>query len=283
MARGEPDSATSDFFICIGEQPSLDFGGNRNPDGQGFAAFGRVVRGMEIARRIQAAPSDSQQRLTPPIHILRIARQYAMNILLFGATGMVGDGVLRWLVTAPEVTRIARKFSRRPLAFQHVKVETIVELDMFHLRHLYLRCARHGSSTLASSVRARLQSEATPEVYRNLTFDLTLAVAGQLLPRNPGMVFEYISGEGTDRQSHRGWSRVKAETEDAILAAGFRDAYAAPRPGFIQPMRGAVSREKWARRFYSVTAPFYPVIRALFGKILSPTPTGSPKPCSNSR
>ena len=75
MARGEPDSATSDFFICIGDQPSLDFGGKRNPDGQGFAAFGRVVRGMEIARRIQAAPSDSEQRLTPPIHILRIARQ----------------------------------------------------------------------------------------------------------------------------------------------------------------------------------------------------------------
>ena len=188
-----------------------------------------------------------------------------MNILLFGATGMVGDGVLRWLVTAPEVTRIAA-VSRRPLAFQHVKVETIVEPDMFHLRHLdalggFDACLFCLGSTSVGK---------TPEVYRNLTFDLTLAVAGQLLPRNPGMVFEYISGEGTDRQSHRGWSRVKAETEDAILAAGFRDAYAL-RPGFIQPMRGAVSREKWARRFYSVTAPFYPVIRALFGKFATDT------------
>ncbi len=73
MARDGPDSATSDFFICIGDQPSLDFGGARNPDGQGFAAFGRVVRGMDVARKIQAAPADGQ-KLDPPIRILRAAR-----------------------------------------------------------------------------------------------------------------------------------------------------------------------------------------------------------------
>ncbi len=55
MARGEPDSATSSFFICIGDQPELDFAGKRNPDGQGFAAFGRVVKGMDVVRRIQAS------------------------------------------------------------------------------------------------------------------------------------------------------------------------------------------------------------------------------------
>ncbi|MFH1573775.1 MAG: peptidylprolyl isomerase [Acidobacteriota bacterium] len=71
MARGAPDTATSDFFICIGDQPSLDFGGARNPDGQGFAAFGRVVRGMDVVRRIQASPAEGQ-RLTPPIRILKI-------------------------------------------------------------------------------------------------------------------------------------------------------------------------------------------------------------------
>jgi peptidyl-prolyl cis-trans isomerase A (cyclophilin A) len=73
MARAEPDSATSDFFICIGDQPSLDFGGARNPDGQGFAAFGRVVSGMDIVRRIQAAPAQGQS-LAPPILIRHVRR-----------------------------------------------------------------------------------------------------------------------------------------------------------------------------------------------------------------
>jgi len=73
MARGGPDTATSSFFICIGDQPSLDFGGHRNLDGQGFAAFGRVTRGMDVVRRIQASPAEAQ-RLTPPILITRIVR-----------------------------------------------------------------------------------------------------------------------------------------------------------------------------------------------------------------
>ena len=81
MARGAPDSATSGWFICINDQPSLDFGGARNADGQGFAAFGRVVRGMDVVRKIQNAPSSTNrttneeaQRLTPPIKILKAAR-----------------------------------------------------------------------------------------------------------------------------------------------------------------------------------------------------------------
>jgi len=74
MARGAPDSATSGFFICINDQPSLDFGGQRNADGQGFAAFGRVVRGMDVVRKIQQAPNTDAQRLTPPIKIVKAAR-----------------------------------------------------------------------------------------------------------------------------------------------------------------------------------------------------------------
>ena len=81
MARGAADSATSGWFICINDQPSLDFGGARNPDGQGFAAFGRVVSGMDVVRRIQQAPSSSNrttnpeaQKLTPPIAVLKVAR-----------------------------------------------------------------------------------------------------------------------------------------------------------------------------------------------------------------
>jgi peptidyl-prolyl cis-trans isomerase A (cyclophilin A) len=81
MARGAPDSATSGWFICINDQPSLDFGGARNPDGQGFAAFGRVVSGMDVVRKIQAAPASANrttnaeaQRLTPPIRIITVSR-----------------------------------------------------------------------------------------------------------------------------------------------------------------------------------------------------------------
>lgn len=81
MARNGPDSATSGWFICINDQPTLDFGGARNPDGQGFAAFGRVVSGMDVVRTIQRAPSSSNrtsnaeaQTLTPPIAIHKVSR-----------------------------------------------------------------------------------------------------------------------------------------------------------------------------------------------------------------
>ena len=73
MARDGPDTATSEFFICIGDQPELDSGGKRNPDGQGFAAFGRVVRGMDVVRSIQTARAKGQA-LTPPIGIQAIVR-----------------------------------------------------------------------------------------------------------------------------------------------------------------------------------------------------------------
>ena len=76
MARAGADSATSDFFICIGDQRSLDFGGARNADGQGFAAFGRVVRGMDVVRAIQASPvREGSQTLDPPVAIVRAARK----------------------------------------------------------------------------------------------------------------------------------------------------------------------------------------------------------------
>ena len=73
MARSGPDTAVSDFFICIGDQPSLDFGGARNPDGQGFAAFGRVVAGMDVVRTIHKTPAQGEA-LTPPVTITRAAR-----------------------------------------------------------------------------------------------------------------------------------------------------------------------------------------------------------------
>ena len=73
MARDGPDTATSDFFICIGDQPELDFGGKRNPDGQGFAAFGAWSKGMDVVRKIQAAPAEGQTLKPPRVIIEQIA------------------------------------------------------------------------------------------------------------------------------------------------------------------------------------------------------------------
>jgi hypothetical protein len=117
---------------------------------------------------------------------------------------MVGDGVLRWLIASPQVSRVAA-VSRRPLSVQHPKLETLIEPDMFHLQHAdTLRdfdacffCL--GVSSVGMSA----------EAYRHLTYDLTLAVARQLLPGNPRMVFEYISGEGTGAGSRQTWARAK--------------------------------------------------------------------------
>jgi peptidyl-prolyl cis-trans isomerase A (cyclophilin A) len=73
MARDAPNTATSEFFICVGRQPALDYGGKRNPDGQGFAAFGRVIKGMDVVRKIHQSTADGQT-LTPPIKILSARR-----------------------------------------------------------------------------------------------------------------------------------------------------------------------------------------------------------------
>lgn len=74
MARDGPDTATSDFFICIGDQPELDFGGKRNPDGQGFAAFGKVTKGMDVVKKIQASKATADQKLDPAITIKKVTR-----------------------------------------------------------------------------------------------------------------------------------------------------------------------------------------------------------------
>ncbi len=177
---------------------------------------------------------------------------------------MVGDGVLRWLIASSKVERIVA-VSRKPLAVRHPKLTDVIEEDMFHLQH---------SDTLkdfdacffclgATSVGM------TAADYRHLTFDLTIAVARQLLPSNPRMVFEYISGEGTGSDSRQAWARVKAETEAGLLTMGFRDAYAL-RPGFIQPMRGSKSRMRSLRWLYALTTPFYPFLeRWLSGFVTS--------------
>jgi len=80
MARNGPDTATASFSIVIGDQPEMDFGGRRNPDGQGFAAFGRVVRGLDVVKAIQASPTGQRgaygtESLDPPIRIVKAYRR----------------------------------------------------------------------------------------------------------------------------------------------------------------------------------------------------------------
>ena len=168
-------------------------------------------------------------------------------------------------------------------------METIIEADMCQLKHLgELRdfdacffCL--GASSVGMS----------PEDYRRLTYDLTVALARQLLPGNPRMVFEYISGEGTDAKSRQRWAQVKAETETALLNMGFPDAYAL-RPCFIQPMRGVTSRMRSVRWMYAMTAPIYPFIQKWFSRFVTSTDqlaaamlqlaiAGSPKKTMNTR
>jgi uncharacterized protein YbjT (DUF2867 family) len=188
-----------------------------------------------------------------------------MKILLFGPTGMVGDGVLRWLIASTKVSHVTA-VSRRALSVQHPKLETVLETDMFHLKNVHalrdfdacLFCL--GVSSIGMSA----------EDYRQLTFDLTVAVARQLLAGNPRMAFEYISGEGTDANSRRRWARVKAETESALLNVGFRDAYAL-RPSFVQPMRGVRSRMRSVRWLYTLTAPIFPFLQKCFSRWVTST------------
>jgi uncharacterized protein YbjT (DUF2867 family) len=188
-----------------------------------------------------------------------------MKILLFGATGMVGDGVLRWLIASPKMSRVVA-VSRKSLAVQHPKLETVIEPDMFHLQNVSrlrdfgacLFCLGPGSVGMS------------PEDYRRLTYDLTVAVARQFLPGNPQKVFEYISSEGTNANSRQKWAQVKAETETALLNMRFRDAYAL-RPGFIQPMRGVTSRKRSIRWMYTLKAPIFPLLRKTFGRWVTST------------
>ena len=129
MARGTADSATSGWFICINDQPSLDFGGQRNPDGQGFAAFGRVVSGMDVVRKIQQAPSSADrttnteaQKLTPPITVTKVVAgpvSRTAAIVIVGRAGRRHAGVRRAAAAGRADRRRRRRPGRGPAALDH--------------------------------------------------------------------------------------------------------------------------------------------------------------------
>ena len=184
-----------------------------------------------------------------------------MNVLVFGATGMVGQGVLRECLRDPGVARILA-VGRRPTGQAHGKLRDLVLADPGDLATVEAELTGFDACFFCLGVTSAGLSE---ERYTRLTYDLTLAVARTLARLDPGMTFVYVSGMGTD-SSERGrvmWARVKGRTENALLGLPFKAAYML-RPGYIQPLDGIQSRTRWYRVMYAAIAPLYPALKRLF-------------------
>ncbi len=191
-----------------------------------------------------------------------------MKVMLFGATGMVGKGVLRECLNDPAVERVLA-VGRHPTGEQHGKLRELILPDVADLSGKEADLAGWDACFFCLGVSSAGMSE---EQYRKVTYDLTLAVARTLVFINPAMTFTYVSGMGTD-STERGrvmWARVKGKTENDLLRLGFKAAYMF-RPGFIIPLHGIKSRTTWTRIFYMVTAPLQPVFKALFPRMATTT------------
>jgi uncharacterized protein YbjT (DUF2867 family) len=183
-----------------------------------------------------------------------------VNVLLFGATGMVGSGALQECIADPHV-RSVLAISRSSVGRSHPKLREVIHEDFFAYDSLRAEFASCDACFFCLGVTSVGLSEG---VYHRLTYDLTLAAAKAVVAANPRMTFCYISGVGTD-STERGrtmWARVKGKTENALLALPFKAAFMF-RPGFIQPIGGVRSKTGWYQTVYSVTAPLYPLVHWL--------------------
>ncbi|HXI56585.1 MAG TPA: epimerase, partial [Polyangia bacterium] len=175
-----------------------------------------------------------------------------MRIILFGATGMVGQGALRECLLDPDVSEVL-SIGRTPVRRTAVgptdaKLREQVLADPGDLSSIEGQLVGYDACFFCLGVSSVGMTEAA---YRRITYDLTLAAARTLSRLNPGMTFIYVSGAGTD-SSERGrsmWARVKGQTENALLALPFKAAYMF-RPGIIQPLHGIVSKTPLYRTFY---------------------------------
>jgi len=184
-----------------------------------------------------------------------------MRILIFGATGMVGQGALRECLLDASVSEVVT-VGRAATGQSHPKLKERVAKDLFDLSALDadLRGADACLFCLGAS-----SAGMTEAAYTRITYDLTLAVAEHLARVEPGLTFIYVSGAGTDA-SERGrimWARVKGRTENALRRLPFRRVYLV-RPGFIQPLHGIQSRTGWYRLLYALFRPLAPLVRAVF-------------------
>ncbi|MFD9333232.1 epimerase [Streptomyces sp. NPDC060028] len=188
-----------------------------------------------------------------------------MNVILFGATGMIGRGVLRECLRDDTVERVLA-VGRTPLAVSHPKLRELVQDDVSDLSAPDL--ASYDACFFCLGVSSVGMKE---DAYRRVTHDLTLAVARPLAAANPHLTFAYVSGEGTD-STERGrsmWARVKGRTENDLLKLDFQ-AYMF-RPGIVQPARGMPSKTRLYRALYAVTAPLVPVLRRVAPNLVTTT------------
>ena len=191
-----------------------------------------------------------------------------MKVLLFGASGMVGQGVLRECLLDSDVASVVTVV-RKPTGRKHEKLREIVQPDLATLASLETRLTGFDACFFCAGVSALGMSE---EQYTLVTYDLTLGVARTLLRASPDMTFVYVSGAGTD-SSEKGrmmWARVKGRTENALLSLPFRAAYMF-RPGAIMPLHGIRSSTRWYNIMYAVIRPIYPLLRRVAPTMITTT------------
>jgi len=175
-----------------------------------------------------------------------------MKVILFGATGMVGQGCLRECLLDADV-EIVLAIGRSPTGVQSAKLREIVHDNFLDFSTIESQLAGFDACFFCLGVSSVGMSE---ERYRHLTYDITLAAATTLSKLNPGMVFVYVTGQGTDptEQGRLMWARVKGKTENDLLKLPFKAAYMF-RPAGIQPLHGVKSRTAWVQAIYVVASP----------------------------
>lgn len=191
-----------------------------------------------------------------------------MKIILFGASGMVGQGVLRECLAAPDVDQVL-VVGRSSTGVTHPRLRELLHQDFFDYASIEPALKGYDACFFCLGVSAGGMDEPR---YAHLTYDLTLAAAGTLARLNPAMVFVYVSGAGTDssEQGRSMWARVKGRTENALQRLPFRAVYLF-RPGFIEPVQGERSKTASYRLIYAVSRPLLPVLRRLFPRHLLST------------
>jgi uncharacterized protein YbjT (DUF2867 family) len=190
-----------------------------------------------------------------------------MKVIIFGATGMVGQGVLRESLLDSEVERVL-VVGRSSIAVLHEKLKEIVHKDFFDFSSIEENLSGYDACFFCLGVSSAGMNEAD---YTRVTYDVTMAAAEVLATKNPGMTFICISGAGTDSSEHGRsmWARVKGRTENALLKMSLK-AYVF-RPGYIQPMHGIKSKTKLYSAAYAVVAPLYPLLRRLAPQYVTTT------------
>jgi uncharacterized protein YbjT (DUF2867 family) len=184
-----------------------------------------------------------------------------MNILLFGATGMVGQGVLRECLLAQDVQQV-QTVGRTAGSTPNPKLREVVHGDLLHYDAIRDSLAGFDACFFCLGVSSNGMSE--PD-YERVTYGFTLAAAETLSTLNPGMTFVYVSGAGTDssEQGRSMWARVKGRTENTLLRLPFAAAYMF-RPGVIEPLDGIKSKTASYRIFYMLGKPLLPLLRMAF-------------------